>query len=73
MQRSLACTHLLVTAEVVSDPAKDGEAGSTCSNAGASNGSTLHGVIQYSLDSLCFFSADALCFFHRWLPSFPSK
>jgi len=58
---------------VVSDPAKDGEAGSTCSNAGASNGSTLHGVIQYSLDSLCFFSADALCFFHRWLPSFPSK
>ena len=53
----------LVTAEVMSDPAKDsansagshlGGATSTCSYTGASKGSTLHGIVQYSLDSLCF-------------------
>ncbi|CAE7272303.1 epsE [Symbiodinium sp. CCMP2456] len=62
---------------VVSDPAKDsassagshlGRARST-SNAGASKGSTLHGIVQYSLDSLCFFSADVYGFFQHWLPS----
>ena len=68
----------LVTAEVVSDPAKDsassagshlGSARSTCSTAGASKGSTLHGIVQYSLDSLCFFSADVYGFFQHWFPS----
>jgi len=62
---------------VVSDLAKDsaGAAGSrkSISNAGASTGSTLHGVVQYSLDSLCYLSADACCFFHHWLPACPFK
>lgn len=61
---------------VMSDPAKDsansagshlGGATSTCSYTGASKGSTLHGIVQYSL-SLCFFSADVYGFFQHWLP-----